>query len=167
MANPAAAGPRSSALRSLLLALLVCSAFLGAVESRIHPTREHAATRSVTELRSFDMWALDSAQVRALTRGSFSLTQFVCGACSKARENGAAQVRYKPYPHAIVEKFVPKGRLSKINQDFPKGLREHVLEEKASIIRRLLSQCALPERYAPKETSSWKPGISSAFRAQM
>lgn len=47
----------------LLLALLVWAFLLGTVECRIHPTREHAAARSVTELRSFDMWALDSGQV--------------------------------------------------------------------------------------------------------
>lgn len=57
-------GPLRSALM-IHLPFLVSLLCLGAVEveGRIHPTREHAAQRSVTELRSFDMWALDSAEV--------------------------------------------------------------------------------------------------------
>lgn len=59
----------------------------------------------------------------------------VVGAFCNARalskgEHASPQVKFKPFPHVIVEKFVPKGRLAKISQDFPKGLREHVLEQK-------------------------------------
>ena len=37
----------------------------------------------------------------------------------------------RPFPHVILERFVPRGKLTKINADFPKALREHVMEDKA------------------------------------
>ena len=47
------------------LACIVLALCAAAAQARVHPTREQAEARPVTELRSFDMWALVGSEARA------------------------------------------------------------------------------------------------------